>query len=86
MWRRSPALLAAAFAAPVLWCLVDLVFTGDPLRSLTGTSELAEELGRERGIANVPGAFVTFVADALRPPTRRAALGADTLFECRLGD
>lgn len=26
------------------------------------------------------------LADALRPPTRRAALGADTLFECRLGD
>ncbi|MBI3503489.1 MAG: RibD family protein [Proteobacteria bacterium] len=24
--------------------------------------------------------------DALRPPTRRFALGADTLFECRLGD
>jgi riboflavin-specific deaminase-like protein len=26
------------------------------------------------------------LADALRPPTRRVALGADTLFECRLGD
>ncbi len=26
------------------------------------------------------------LADALRPPTRRFALGADTLFECRLGD
>jgi diaminohydroxyphosphoribosylaminopyrimidine deaminase / 5-amino-6-(5-phosphoribosylamino)uracil reductase len=25
------------------------------------------------------------LADALRPPTRRASLGADTLFECRLG-
>jgi len=24
--------------------------------------------------------------EALRPPTRRFALGADTLFECRLGD
>ena len=48
--------------------------TGDPLRSLTGTSELAEELGRERGIANVPGAFVTFVADALRPPVALMAV------------
>lgn len=26
------------------------------------------------------------LADALRPPTRRVSLGADTLFECRLGD
>ena len=74
LWRRSAALLAAAAIAPVLWALDDLVVTGDPLRSLTGTSELAEELGRERGIAKVPGAFVEFVADALRLPVAAAAL------------
>jgi hypothetical protein len=74
LWRRSVPLLFAAAAAPVIWCLVDLVVTGDPIRSLTGTSELAEELGRERGIAKVPGAFVEFVADALRLPVAAAAL------------
>jgi hypothetical protein len=74
LWRRSPALLAAAAAAPLAWIAVDLAVTGDPLRSLTGTSELAEELGRERGVAKVPGAFVSFVADALRPPVAVMAL------------
>jgi hypothetical protein len=74
LWRRSAWLLAAAAAAPLIWAGVDLAVTGDPLRSLTGTSELAEDLGRERGIAKVPGAFVTFVFDALRPPVAIAAV------------
>ena len=64
---------------------MDLVFTGDPLRSLTGTSELAEELGRERGIANVPGAFVTFVADALRPPVALMAVAGLAVAWWKLG-
>lgn len=85
LWRRSPALLAAAFVAPALWCLVDLAVTGDPLRSLTGTSELAEELGRERGIENVPSAFVTFVADALRPPVALMAVAGLAVAWWKLG-
>src|SRR5690606_7139235 len=44
LWRRSVPLLLAAAVAPVIWAGVDLAVTGDPLRSLTGTSELAEEL------------------------------------------
>jgi hypothetical protein len=75
--RREPrlGLLALAAAAPVLWALTDLWVTGDPLWSLNATSDLAEELGRERGLANVPGAFVSFLADQLRPPVLLAALG-----------
>ena len=34
--------------------LVDLWVTGDPLHSLHATSDLADELGRERGLAKVP--------------------------------
>ena len=85
LWRRSVPLLLASAIAPVLWALTDLVVTGDPLRSLTGTSELAEELGRERGIAKVPGAFVEFVADALRLPVAAAALAGLALAVYRLG-
>ncbi len=86
LWRdRTVAGAALVALAPVAWSLVDLVVTGDPLRSLTGTSELAEELGRERGIANVPGAFVTFLADALRPPVFAAALAGLVLAWRRLG-
>lgn len=74
--RRSlhPGLLALAAVGPVGWALTDWWATGDPLFSLHATSDLAGELRRERGIANVPGAFVTFLADALRPPVFLAAL------------
>ena len=83
--REVWPLLALAAVAPVVWALVDLAVTGDPLRSLTGTSQLAEELGRERGVANVPGAFVTFLADALRPPVAAAAVAGLALAWWRLG-
>ncbi len=69
-----PGLLALAAVGPVGWALTDWWATGDPLFSLHATSDLAGELQRERGIANVPGAFVRFLADALRPPIFLAAL------------
>ncbi len=67
-------LLALAAVAPLLWALSDLVITGDPLYSLNATSALAEDLGRERGIRNVPANFVSFLADTARPPVFAAAL------------
>jgi hypothetical protein len=65
---RSVGLLAWVLAAPLLWVLVDLVATGDPLHSLHATSDLADDLGREQGLARVPGAFVEFVGATVRPP------------------
>ena len=85
VWRRSVPLLAASAIAPLLWALTDLIVTGNPVRSLTGTSELAEELGRERGLAKVPGAFAEFVVDALRVPVAAAALAGLALALHRLG-
>ncbi len=82
-WRRWD-LLALAAVAPVLWALTDLALTGDPLYSLHATSALAEELGRERGIARVPGSFVAFLADTARAPVFAAALlGAVLAFRAR---
>ncbi|MCD6726075.1 MAG: glycosyltransferase family 39 protein [Solirubrobacteraceae bacterium] len=72
--RLRPGLLALALAAPLAWALVDLAATGDPLWSLHATSELADELGRERGVEHVPGALVSFLADVLRPPVFVASL------------
>lgn len=72
--RARLGLLALVIAAPAIWALVDLAVTGDPLFSLHATSSLAEALGRERGLRNVPSAFVTFLADVARPPV--AAAGA----------
>ena len=62
------ALALALAAAPVIWALTDLAVTGDPLHSLHATSELADDLGRERGLEHVPGSFVSFVGDTVRPP------------------
>jgi hypothetical protein len=72
--RARLGLLALVVAAPVIWALVDLAVTGDPLFSLHATSTLAEALGRERGLRNVPSAFVTFLADVARPPVAAAGV------------
>ena len=71
-------------SAPVVWALVDLWVTGDPLHSLHATSDLADELHRERGIAHVPGSFVSFLVDALRPPVALAALVGVVLVALRI--
>jgi hypothetical protein len=72
--RRRLDLLALAATAPVLWALSDLAVTGDALHSLHATSDLAGELGRTRGIGEVPSAFVSFVVDVARPPVAAAGL------------
>ena len=55
--RAAAPLVAtlAVIAAPAIWALTDLAVTGDPLHSLNATSELADELGRVRGLEHVPG-------------------------------
>jgi Dolichyl-phosphate-mannose-protein mannosyltransferase len=72
-------LLALAAVGPVVWAGVDLWVTGDPLFSLHATSDLADELNRNRGLADVPGSFVSFVVDAARPPVAVAALAGIVL-------
>jgi hypothetical protein len=67
-------LTAGVVAAPLLWALVDVAATGDPLHSLNATSELADDLGREQGLGAVPGAFVSFVGATVRPPVFVLAL------------
>ncbi|HEV2060713.1 MAG TPA: hypothetical protein VGR11_15280 [Solirubrobacteraceae bacterium] len=72
--RARARLLVLAAAAPVLWSLVDLAVTGDPLFSLTNTQALSDSLDRERGLAAVPSSFVTFLADLARPPVALAGV------------
>jgi 4-amino-4-deoxy-L-arabinose transferase-like glycosyltransferase len=71
--RRVPLVVAA----PVIWCAVDALVTGDPLFSLHSTSDLADELNRSRSFSEVPGDFVSFLADTARWPVAvAAAIGA----------
>jgi hypothetical protein len=83
--RSRLALLTLAALAPLCWALVDLAVTGDPLYSLHATSKLAEELGRVRGVENVPRAFATFLADVARPPVALAGVVGLALAVRRFG-
>jgi hypothetical protein len=84
-WRRFD-LLALAVGAPLTWCLVDLLVTGDPLFSLHSTSDLADELNRNRGLSSVPGSFVSFLTDTARAPVAAAGvLGVVLLWRLRRG-
>ena len=92
LWRAPAAstrermlLAVAVVAAPALWALVDLAVTGDPLHSVRATSALAEDLGRERGLARVPRLFVVYLTDVARAPVAAAGVLGAVLALWRLG-
>ncbi|MEO8690697.1 MAG: hypothetical protein ABI611_21075 [Solirubrobacteraceae bacterium] len=66
---RWAALVAAA---PLLWALCDLVVTGDPLYSLHGTQDLAEQLERPRAVGTAFSAVPSYLRDALGDPIASA--------------
>ena len=74
LWLGRPLrLLPLAVAAPVLWAFTDLLVTGDPLWSLHGTSELAADLGRPRGLDDVPSVMPRRLGEIMRLPELLAA-------------
>jgi hypothetical protein len=77
--RRLLVLLAAAAAAPVLWGLSDLLITGDPLHSLTGTRGNAEVLERRTGLAEVPITAPRRIGEILREPVLLGAAAGGLL-------
>jgi hypothetical protein len=77
--RRLARLVAVAAAAPVVWMLHDLAFTGNPVYSWTGTRENAQVLGRLTGISHVPSAMPRRLGEILREPGLFAAAGGGLL-------
>jgi hypothetical protein len=73
-WRQRFGFAAIAAAAPLLWCLMDWWATGDPLFSLHSTSGLAEELGRQRSLSDIPSALPLFFERLVKLPVVLAAL------------
>ena len=73
VWLREWRLLPLAGAAPALWILHDLLITGDPLWSLTGTQENADELGRKTGLDDLPLYGPRRLGEILREPVLVAA-------------
>lgn len=68
LWLREPRALALAALGPVVWALSDLLVTGDPLWSLTGTRENAETLARITGLDDVPLTAPRRIGEILRIP------------------
>jgi len=60
-WRKLIGYAALTVAAPLLWALVDLIVTGDPIYSLHSTAGLAEALGRTKGLSNIPSSAWEFM-------------------------
>ncbi|MDE3069998.1 MAG: hypothetical protein KGJ43_04650 [Acidobacteriota bacterium] len=50
-WGRLSRHLALALLAPVIWAAFDAILTGNPLHSLSATTELAGELERSHGLS-----------------------------------
>ena len=76
---RDPRLWALAAAAPLLWALGDLVVTGDPLHSLTGTRDTAQRLQRITGLDDVAGTVPRRLGEILREPVLFGAAGGGLL-------
>jgi hypothetical protein len=76
---RDPRLVALAAAAPILWALSDLVVTGDPLHSLTGTRDTAQRLDRITGLDEVPTTVPRRIGEILREPVLFGAAGGGLL-------
>jgi len=77
--RDAAPLLALAASAPLVWCLHDLLITGDPLHSLTGTRETAATLGRVTGLDDVGPTMPRRIGEILREPVLLAAFGGGVL-------
>ena len=72
-WRDRLIYAAVAAAGPVIWVAIDTIVTGHPLFSLTHTSGLAEELGRNKGLSQVPSATWDFLKSLDKLPVLLAA-------------
>jgi hypothetical protein len=73
-WRERLCYAALVVAAPVIWMLSDLLITGDPLFSLTGTTELASKLERPTGLDDVPSVMPRRLGEIVRLPELIAAV------------
>src|SRR3954470_12995486 len=73
-WRDRFMYAGVAAAGPLIWIAIDTIATGHPLFSLTHTSGLAEELGRNKGLSQVPSATWEFLKSLDKLPVLLAAV------------
>jgi hypothetical protein len=68
-----------AAVGPLVWVATDLIVTGHPLFSLQHTSGLAEELGRTKGLSEVPSSMKHFFYNLAKAPVIYAAIAGFVL-------
>ena len=73
-WNQRVRSALLVGTAPVIWMATDAIVTGDPLFSQHHTSGLAEELGRQKGLGQVPSAAVSFLKSLVKLPVAVAGL------------
>ena len=73
------ALIVLALAAPLLWALFDLITTGNPTYSWTGTKETVETLNRHTGPVDVVLYGPRALGEVLQWPGMVGALGGVVL-------
>ena len=73
-WRERALYAALAALGPLVWTATDFAVTGDPLFSLLYTSGSAEDLGRQRSLAELPTAIPGFLTLIVKPPVLAAAV------------
>jgi hypothetical protein len=78
-WPQRARYTALAALGPLVWCLVDLAVTGNPLFSLLYTSGSAEDLGRQRTLSEIPSAVPYFLSSLVKLPVWLAALAGIVL-------
>jgi hypothetical protein len=78
-WRQRAIFAVLAALGPLVWTATDFVVTGDPLFSLLYTSGSAEDLGRQRSLAELPTAIPGFLNLIVKPPILAAAVGGFVL-------
>ncbi len=78
-WRQRALYAGLAAVGPLVWVGVDFAVTGEPLYSLTGTRDLAEELGRNKGGAAVPAALYAFLVKLAKFPVMIAGMAGVVL-------
>ncbi|HEV7494354.1 MAG TPA: hypothetical protein VGO10_11275 [Baekduia sp.] len=70
-WARYAAYAAVG---PVVWVATDFIVTGHPFFSLQHTTGLAEELGRTKGLSEVPTATRKFFLNLAKAPVLYAGI------------
>jgi hypothetical protein len=77
--REFLPLLAVAAAGPLIWALYDLIISGDPLYSLTGTRDTVSTLQRDTGLFDAVTLGPRRLGEIVREPVLVGAVGGGAL-------